>query len=177
MVGRIFRAVRTPFTLLVLLAILCYGAWWGYTNVIRGVPAAPPTPCVDQPVTKGKLSSSQVTVSVYNGGEKRGLAGDVGRSLRGRGFKVQQTGNTGEKIGKTVIVGANAKDPEVLLVKRFFKDSVVRADKRPDRSVEVLVGNKYGGFDKTAKTTYTVKTSTVCLPAQASATPSTATGG
>jgi hypothetical protein len=177
LVGRIFRAVRTPFTLLVLLAILGYGAWWGWTNVIRTVPAAPPTPCVNQPVAKGKLKTSQVTVSVYNGGDKRGLAGDVGRSLRDRGFKVAQTGNTGEKIQKTVIVGAGVKDPEVLLVKGFFKGAVVRADKRPDRSVEVLVGNDYGGFRKKAKTTYSVKTKTVCLPAQASATPSSALGG
>ncbi|WP_375430957.1 LytR C-terminal domain-containing protein [uncultured Friedmanniella sp.] len=177
MVGRIFRAVRTPFTLLILLAILSYGAWWGWTNVIRTVPPAPPTPCVDQPVSKGQLKSSQVTVSVYNGGDKRGLAGDVGRSLRDRGFKVQQTGNTGEKIQKTVIVGAGAKNPEVLLVKGFFKGAVVRADKRPDRTVEVLVGNDYGGFRKGAKTTYTVKATTVCLPAQATATPSSVTGG
>lgn len=177
MVGRIFRAVRTPFTLLVLLVILGYGAWWGWTNVIRPVPVAPPTPCVNQPVAKGKLKSSQVTVNVYNGGDKRGLAGDVGRSLRDRGFKVAQTGNTGEKIQKTVIVGAGVKNPEVLLVKSFFKDAVVRADKRPDRSVEVLVGNDYGGFQKSAKTTYTVKATTVCLPAQASATPSSAAGG
>lgn len=176
MVSRIFRAVRTPFTLLVLLGILGYGAWWGWTNVIRTVPAAPPTPCVNQPVAKGRLKTSQVTVSVFNGGDKRGLAGDVGRSLRDRGFKVTQTGNTGEKIQKTVIVGAGVKNPEVLLVKGFFKGAVVRADKRPDRSVEVLVGNDYGGFRKSAKTTYTVKTTTVCLPAQATATPTSAGG-
>lgn len=177
MVGRIFRAVRTPFTLLVLLAILAYGAWWGWTNVIRAVPVAPPTPCVNQPVSKGKLKTSQVTVNVYNGGDKRGLAGDVGRSLRTAGFKVAQTSNTGEKIQETVIVGAGVKNPEVLLVKRFFKGAVVRTDKRPDRSVEVLVGNDYGGFRKSAKKTYTVKTTSVCLPAQPSASASALAGG
>ena len=41
-----------------------------------------------------------------------------------------------------MIVGAGAKDPEVLLVKSFFKDATVRADKRADHSVDVLVGNK-----------------------------------
>ena len=166
MLGRIFRAVRTPFTLLVLLGVLCYGAWWGYTNVIREVPPAPPAPCVEQKLPKNQLKSSQVTVSVFNGGSKRGLAGDVGRSLRDRGFKVQTTTNTLQKVQKTVIVGAGTKNPEVLLVKAFFKDADVKADKRVDGSVDVLVGNRYGGFNKKAKTTYTVKSSKACLPAQ-----------
>ena len=171
MLGRILRAVRTPFTLLVLLGILSYGAWWGYSNVIREVPPAPPVPCVDQKLPKNRLKSSQVSVSVFNGGDKRGLAGDVGRSLRERGFKVQTTSNTLQKVGKTVIVGAGIKNPEVLLVKAFFKDAEVRADKRVDGSVDVLVGNRYGGFNKKAKTTYTVKGAKACLPAPPSASP------
>jgi len=171
LLGRILRAVRTPLTLVVLLAVLCYGAWWGWTNVIRKVPPAPPTPCVPQKVAKGQLRTSQVTVSVYNGGDKRGLAGDVARSLRDRGFKISQTTNTGEKIQKTVIVGSASGNPEVRLVKTFFKDAVVRADKRPDHTVDVLVGNRYAGFNKSAKKTFAVKSSTVCLPPQASASP------
>ena len=171
MLVSIFRAVRTPFTLLLLLGVLCYGAWWGYTNVIRPVPAAAPAPCVEQTLPKGQLKASQVSVSVYNGGQKNGLAGDVGRALRGRGFKVEETGNTGEKVGKTTIVGAGEKNPEVLLVKGFFKNAEARADKRVDGSVDVFVGNQYGGFDKKAKTTYTVKSKTVCLPARPSPSP------
>jgi hypothetical protein len=160
----VFRLVRTPLTLLVLLGVLAYGAWWGFTNVIRPVPATPATPCVPQRVNEGQLRSSQVTVSVFNGGTKKGLAGDVGRSLRQRGFKVQRTTNTGEKIGKTVIVGAGAKNPEVLLVKKFFKKATVKVDKRPDRSVDILVGNDYGGFNKKAKKTLKVNAKSVCLP-------------
>lgn len=171
MLGRILRAVRTPFTLLVLLGVLCYGAWWGYSNVIREVPPAPPAPCVQQQLPKNQLKSSQVTVSVFNGGNKRGLAGDVGRSLRGRGFKVATTTNTLQKVQKTIIVGANAKNPEVLMVQAFFKDSQVKADKRVDGSVDVLVGSNYGGFNSKAKTTYTVKSAKACLPAQPTATP------
>ena len=71
-----------------------------------------------------------------------------------------------EKISKTVIVGADPKNPEVLFVKTFFKDAAVRGDQRTDGSVDVLVGNKYGGFNKSAKTTYAVKTKTVCLASQ-----------
>ena len=166
MIGRIFRIVRTPITLLILLGVLLYGAWWGYRNIIQPVPKLPPPPCVEQTVPKGQLKASQVTVKVYNGGDRRGLAGDVRRSLQRKGFKVTVSTNTAEKIQKTVIVGAGAKNPEVLFVRSFFKEAVVRADKRTDGSVDVLVGNKYGGFNKDAKSTYVVKTKTVCLPSQ-----------
>jgi hypothetical protein len=71
-----------------------------------------------------------------------------------------------EKIQKTVIVGADVNNPEVLFVKSFFKQATVRSDQRVDRTVDVLVGNKYGGFNKNAEDTYRVETTTVCLPSQ-----------
>ena len=176
MIGRIFRVVRTPVTLLILFGMLLYGAWWGYNNIIKPIPPLPPEPCVDQVVEKGQLKSGQVVVRVYNGGDRKGLAADVGRSLRGKGFRVVLTTNTVEKIQKTVIVGADVNNPEVLFVKSFFKEAVVRSDKRVDRTVDVLVGNKYGGFNKEAKTTYRVEATKVCLPSQ-SPSPTPALGG
>ena len=166
MIGRIFRVVRTPVTLLILFGVLLYGAWWGYNNIIKPVPPLPPEPCVEQTVPQGQLKSSQVVIKVYNGGDRKGLAADVGRSLRNEGFRVVQTTNTVEKIQKTVIVGADANNPEVLFVKSFFKEATVRADQRVDRTVDVLVGNKYRGFNKNAKATYKINAETVCLPSQ-----------
>ena len=171
MIGRIFRIVRTPVTLLVLLAILIYAAYWGYANVIRAVPPPAPTPCVEQTLPKRQLKTSQVYVKVYNGGDSKGLAANVGRQLRGKGFRVTGATNTLVKVEETVVVGAGASDPEVLMVKSFFKGATVRADQRADHSVDVLVGNRYGGFNKKAKTTVTVKQDTLCLPAEATATP------
>jgi hypothetical protein len=156
--------------------MLLYGAWWGYNNIIKPIPPLPPEPCVDQSVPKGQLKASQVVVRVYNGGDRKGLAADVGRSLRGKGFRVVLTTNTVEKIQKTVIVGANDNNPEVLFVKTFFKEADVRSDQRVDRTVDVLVGNKYGGFKKGAKTTYQVEATTLCLPSQ-SPSPTPALGG
>ena len=176
MIGRIFRVVRTPVTLLILFGMLLYGAWWGYNNIIKPIPPLPPEPCVDQVVEKGQLKSAQVVVRVYNGGDRKGLAADVGRSLRGKGFRVVLTTNTVEKIQKTVIVGADGNNPEVLFVKSFFKEAIVRSDKRVDNTVDVLVGNKYGGFNKGARTTYQVDARTLCLPSQ-SPSPSPALGG
>jgi hypothetical protein len=176
LIGRIFRVVRTPLTLLILFGVLLYGAWWGYNNIIKPIPPLPPEPCVEQSLPKGQLNASQVVIKVYNGGDRKGLAADVGRSLRTKGFRVVLTTNTVEKIQKTVIVGADVNNPEVLFVKSFFKEANVRSDKRVDRTVDVLVGNKYGGFKKDAKTTYQVDTDTVCLPSQ-TPTPTPALGG
>ena len=61
------RVLKTPVTLLVLLAVLLGGAWWGYKSVIAPPPEPPKDPCVMQSVNGGKLKSSQVTVNVYNG--------------------------------------------------------------------------------------------------------------
>ena len=167
-IGRIFRIVRTPITLSAIAwrTVLC--GLVGIYQHMRPIPPAPAQPCVDQSINKGQLKSSQVTVKVYNGGNKRGLAGDVGRELRDQGFNVIRTTNTAEKISRTVIVGAEAKNPEVLLVQSFFKNAVVKGDKRVDRTVDVLVGNKYAGFNKDAKRTYTVDAKTLCLPSQSS---------
>jgi LytR cell envelope-related transcriptional attenuator len=176
LIGRIFRVVRTPITLLILFGVLLYGAWWGYNNIIKPIPPLPPEPCVEQSLPQGQLKTSQVVVKVYNGGDRKGLAADVGRSLRSKGFRVVLTTNTVEKIQKTVIVGADGNNPEVLFVKSFFKEANVRSDKRADRTVDVLVGNKYGGFKKDAKTTYQVDTNTVCLPSQTPS-PTPALGG
>lgn len=164
MIGRVFRMVRTPITLLILLGILSYGAWWGWSNVLAPIPPAAPEPCVSQKIPEGVLTTEQVTINVFNGGDKKGLAGDVARAMRNRDFTVRQTDNTLEKVTATVIVGAAVDNPEVLLVKSFFKKAKVRADDRNDGTVDVLVGTKYGGFNKKAKREIRVESKSVCLP-------------
>lgn len=164
MVGRVFRIIRTPLTLLILLGILCYGAWWGWKNIVAPPEKTPPPPCVPTKVTHKALKSSQVTVRVYNGGDKKGLAADISRSLRAKGFNVLDPTNTSTKISVPVIVGNAVKNPEVQLVKRFFPGAKVKADGRSDHTVDVLVGNKPVHFNSKAKKSYPVKTSTVCLP-------------
>jgi hypothetical protein len=164
MVGRVFRAIRTPLVLLIFLGILVYGAWWGWTNIVKPVKSKPAHSCVPTKVTDKKLKTSQVTVQVKNGGDKRGLAGQVTKQLQGVQFNTRQPANTDKKIKKTVIVGHSAKDPEVKLVKRFFKKAKARGDHRSGRRVDVLVGNGYKGFKKHAHRSYPVKTKKVCLP-------------
>ncbi len=163
MVARVFRAIRTPLTLLILLGVLGYGAYWGWNNVIAPAPPLPPKPCVPTKVVKGKLTAAQVTVRVFNGGQVRGLAGDVANSLRGKGFNTSAAANTSQKVATTIVVGAKKTNPEVKLVASFFKGASIREDGRKDGTVDVLVGDKYGGFNSKAQNWIAVKTQTVCL--------------
>ena len=102
----------------------------GLQNIIQPVPARRRRRVSSQSVSKGQLKAGQVTIKVYNGGDRKGLAGDVGRALRDKGFKVSLTDNTVEKIQQDGDRRRRRQDPEVLFVKTFFKDAVVRADKR-----------------------------------------------
>lgn len=161
---RYVRLFGTPITLLVLIGILIFGARWGYKNVVAPAPPPPLVPCTNQNVGKA-LKVSQVTVKVYNGGTKAGLASTVAAQLRAVGFNVSKTGNTEVEVNQTQIIGADADNPEVKLVAGFFKGAQVKGDGRVDHSVEVLVGNKVTGFNRSAPTSIQVDNPTVCLPA------------
>lgn len=163
--GRLWRQWRTPVTLIVMVGLLAFGAYYGYSRVVAPPPEPKATPCVAQKVSKGEVTTAQVTVKVFNGGKKRGLAGDVSVALRGKNFKVSTTSNTDRAIDETIIVGASKDNPEVKLVAQFFKKSKIEADGRSDRSVDVLVGDEYAGFNKKAKKSVKVEEETVCLPA------------
>lgn len=163
--GTVLRALRTPVTLIVLLCILGYAAWWGYERVTAPLPPPKVKPCVQQPIEKGRLQSAQVTVRVFNGGSKRGLAGDLAAGLRAKGFQVSSVGNTEEKITKTVIVAEGKDNPETKLVLAFFKGATVREDPaRVDHSIDILVGEEKTGFNSKASSSIKVKAATVCLP-------------
>ncbi|WP_420176757.1 LytR C-terminal domain-containing protein [Luteococcus sp. OSA5] len=160
---RYVRMLGTPITLLVLLALLIFGARWGYRNVVAPPPPPPLAPCVDQNVGDS-LSTAQVTVQVFNGGNKSGLATKVGNQLKAVGFVVEETGNTEVEVNHTQIIGADVNNPEVKLVAGFFKDAKVSADGRADHSVEVRVGNPSTGFQPKAPRSLALDDPTVCLP-------------
>ncbi|HSN42505.1 MAG TPA: LytR C-terminal domain-containing protein [Propionibacteriaceae bacterium] len=167
---RYVRLIGTPVILLSLLGLLLWGGWWGYKNLMAPIPARPLTPCVTQTVGPS-LTSKNVQVRVLNGGYRTGLATQVSTTLKSAGFNVIRVGNTDERIKATVIVGAAAENPEVQMVRSYFKGATIRADGRADHTVDVLVGNSFGGMNPNAKPSIAVPGGTVCLPSP-SATPS-----
>lgn len=165
---QILRKWGTPITLVLLLALLAFGAWWGWRALTRPIAPAKPTPCVSQSVSV--LKSGSLSVRVYNGGGKAGLAGSTAAFLRSKGFKAPTADNTNEKITTTVIVGPKADDPKVKLLQGFFPNSSVREENRADGTLDVLIGSEFGEIKKDAPTQIDVPTGVVCIQPMPSST-------
>ena len=161
---QVWRLVRTPLTLLVLLGVLGFGAYWGYENVMRPPPPVPVEPCVPQEV-EDELESSQVIVRIFNGGAERGKASEVGQALEAAGFTVRSVGNTDEAVTVTTVVGVSAEDPAVELTLGHFEDAEARPDSRADGTVDVLLGSEYDGMVEDAPESIEIEGDSVCLPA------------
>ncbi|MGY4718790.1 LytR C-terminal domain-containing protein [Naumannella huperziae] len=165
---RVLRGLKTPLTLLALLALLFVGFRVGYDWLTAPPPPPEVEPCEPQPVTDGQLKAEQVTVRVFNAGGRRGLAAEVTKALQDKGFVVASTSNyEGDDAGRpagTMIVGAAPDNPEVQLVAGFFRDAEIVGDGRADRSVEIRVGEKYPGFVDDAANRIDYAEPQICLP-------------
>ena len=155
------RRWATPISLLLLCALLAFGAWWGWRNLTKPIQESS-QPCVT--VEASVLRAQDVTVRVLNAGNKAGLAGSVAAQLKAKGFNVASTGNSDEDIAATVVRGANPEDPEVQLVLGFFPQAVPEGDQRKDHVVEVILANDFAGFNADAPLEVAVPGGTVCLP-------------
>lgn len=162
------RAVKTPITLILLLAILGFGAKWGYDQVRTAEGAPTAENCVMTDVGE-KLTPNRVTVRVFNGGTKSKAASLTKLYLNGHDFRVIRTGNSERRVMTTVIVGNSVDDPEVKLLQQFFVDSVAEGDGRPDHMVDVILSDTSKQNPKAAGSVPV--DGPVCLPKIDSATP------
>ena len=148
------RMAGTPLTLLALVLLIAVAIRAGWKAVSAPIPPPPLIPCVDQDVN-GELTTQDITVSVYNSGHTRGLAGSVSKQLTNVGFVI---------VKKVTIIGQDAKNPEVGLVAGYFPGAVVKSDpKRVDHEVEVVLSDRDPNFKTTAPKSVKVNGS-VCLP-------------
>lgn len=158
---KVLRVVKTPITLIALLAILGYGAWWGYnTYNVPLIKAA--DVCVMTDVGK-TLTPDKVTVRTYNGSEVPRLAKDARTYLLSWHFRVIDYNNTDRRVSGIVVIGNSVDDPEVKLVQQFFPGSTAEADGRTSHVVDVILGTKFEQLND-PKATYPVK-GPICLPA------------
>jgi len=163
-------ALRTGILLLLMVVLLAGTGWFGYKSLTAPIAKAGPT-CNSQTVA-GSLSSSQVTVRVYNAGTQNGLAASIQKQLQGKGFQVPYVGNSSQAIEETTIVGSKIDAPEVKLVAGFFPKSKITEDNRKDHTVDVIVGDSFGGLDETAPTQIAVQQAVICASPSPTATPS-----
>lgn len=153
------RRVLSAVTLVVLLGILVVGAYMGWQRLTAPVDESPePTtaagPTCDPGVRKGEVVRTRdITVSVYNAGDRTGLAGQTMSELEARGFIAGEVGNAPDDLASVdwVRVLARSKtDPAARLVAlQFGKQTLIQAVKQDlGPGVEVIVGDKFLGLVK-----------------------------
>lgn len=161
-VRKVIRVLKTPVTLLLLLGILGYGAYWGYHEVTKDT-SRPETPCVTQDVGT-TLTSYKISVRVLNGGEQALAANHTRFTLVAWHYHIVSWNNSKRQVDKVTVIGNSADDPEVQLVAQAFKPPVVtEGDGRADHVVDVILPTRFEML-KTLPTSIPVN-GPVCLPA------------
>lgn len=141
------RSIIT-FTLVVLM--LFFAAWYALSYIrAERAPEAAPTPTTSSATSSCDLTPEEVKVNVYNATSRAGLAGQVARGLRQRGFVVETVANDPKKAeltgrgelryGKK---GAEAAELVDVNVGSFAQ----QIDERTRVGVDVVLGPEFDGL-------------------------------
>ena len=149
------RRLLTGATLAGLVVVVCVMAVWGYHAATAPIEDDAATPSAsstltcapeDQTVTK-YVRRDDVTVSVYNAGQRSGLARDTMGLFERAGFKAGAVGNAPDdlKVDRAVVYSTKDDDPAAELVARALgkKTQVVHADEDLGPGVDVVIGDKF----------------------------------
>jgi hypothetical protein len=151
--------------MVILLAILAGGGWWGWKSLMNS--SAAPT-CTEQKLTNNRLLPKQVVLNVYNGGARAGSAGRVADVLKKRGFNIDKIANEpkGDKTDIVALRGASVTAPEMLLVAgQLNQKAQLIADGRTDHTVDLVIGVGFGSVKlKGIPSVAVAAGTTVCLP-------------
>lgn len=163
--AKIIRMAKTPVTLLALIALVVFGFNWGLKAATAPVPPIPPDPCVMTKVGE-KLTPDLITIRVFNGTTTDGLAKRYAANLRAEGFiRVVKTSNHDTSdVTASRLVGFAVDSPEVVLLRKAFKDIEVVADGRVDHSVDFIIGTEFHGWAENPDLTVDIPSGEVCLP-------------
>ncbi len=158
---------RTPITMVVLLGVLLGAAYYGWNTIVNPdddnkadkSDDSKQTTCKHQTVIrKGqRIQSNQVTVNVYNAGNRSGLASETLNLLVARGFKRGVADNAPEDIttwgNASVVLAGGAGEPTSRLVHNQFLGLVKYVD-GPElaRGVDVIVGDNFRGVKPDSQT-------------------------
>lgn len=168
------RHVTTAVTLLVLLAVLAVAAWFGYKSLLAPIGEGDKASSCDKTaIRRGQqVTTRQVQVSVFNAGDRSGLAGRTMTRLAHRGFKKGAVGNapSGTKVKHVQVWTTQKKDVAARLVARQFGGGtrVRLVDTNLGPGVDVVIGNHPGQLVKASKATRRIvvqqRRASACLP-------------
>ena len=153
------RTGLAGITFIVLLAILGIGTlvgWHAVSQPIPGLSSEEPSakPSCNDGLARGDLvSTTDVTVSVFNAGRRSGLADQTLGQLTARGFTAGDVGNAPETVRDVKFVRVLAprkNDPAAQLVAlQFGPQTLVQpTDQDLGPGVDVIVGDRFVGLAK-----------------------------
>jgi len=160
---------RTPITLALLVLLVVFGAWYGWTQINQPIsnPFADPPDCVPEQVD-GKLTRAQVIVNVYNGSARNDLAASTLRELAQRDFSrgVAENAPGNLRVANVTVLDPEPGSAQVRLVRAQFQGQV-QVRKNPDlaEGVDIVLGQGYLGLQGGAPATVRVRgDQEVCVP-------------
>jgi hypothetical protein len=172
------RHITTAITMLLLCGILVLGLVVGYKSLFSTSPSAGSTgtlgpACKTEKPHKGtRVKSKQVQVSVFNRGNRAGLAAQTLDALARRGFQRGQIGNAPSSAHvKNLQVWTTRKhDVTAKLVALQFGRAIrVHLHKlNLGPGIDVVVGNGYRGLVKAPRSLRVKPSQKVCIDASPS---------
>jgi hypothetical protein len=157
--GRSRHVGRNVLVLLVVLGAAAAAAWW--LNSDTGtIAAAPRQTCPPTQPAPTVVAARAVHLNVFNATKRHGLAKDVAKELRKRGFVIGKVANdpakrkvTGIAEVRTSMAGAAAARTVGAQVASF----VSVPDQRKDASVDLVLGAGFRTLRTTAAATAAMK--------------------
>lgn len=147
--GRRFRRLRTAITMLLLIGLVAGATWYAWQIVteptdVDDEPVAT-TPACAVPVPEDPPPPEEISVNVYNGTNRSGLANQVAREMREIGFVTLDVANDplGRSITGVAEIRAAEQDEYVTFIMSQFPGSVFLADERQDEAIDVVLGQAF----------------------------------
>ncbi|MGA7204809.1 MAG: LytR C-terminal domain-containing protein [Specibacter sp.] len=151
--GTVRRRVTHAVTLVVLLALVISGVVvagmiqrgelelkFGFAKPVAAAEVCPPEK-LKYPANKA------VTVNVYNGGSREGMAGSVAAELKKRGYKVKDVSNEFSKyVAPVVVMSGSSGHAAAFNLQRNVVGADYVQDDRKDGSVDFIITSEYAGL-------------------------------
>lgn len=160
-------SARSAGTLIVLALVFVLSVAWAWSQVTEPFPEAIDDPdCNDVLIGTGEdVTPKDVLVSVLNGSERDGLAGETMDRLRRFGFGEGELGNA-PKIKASAQVWTDEPDGAVArLLASYLGDGVKIVDQASSApGITVVVGDEFPGVSKGSPSETAGEDTYVCSP-------------
>lgn len=147
--GHATRHVRSGVTMLLLVALVLGGAWFGWRAVSSDASSSTPTTttaggpqCGAAPVA---ANPPEVQVNVYNGTSRNGLARTTAGQVTASGFVVLAVDNDpkGERVQQVAVVRGAKGSANAYLLLAYVPGATFVPDERADATLDLVVGDQF----------------------------------